>query len=107
MKMIRYASLCWASVGATKNPRYRPRPHAIAARTPNHTASFPARGKKVCGDEYLNQFIAMPFVPSFDGDAQCHCRGPRCESPREYQQSSQKQKLGVAAEARGSRLGRS
>src|SRR5262249_895678 len=47
MKMMRYDSPCCASVGATKNPRYRPTAHAAIASAPKTNASFPASGKKV------------------------------------------------------------
>jgi hypothetical protein len=35
---------------------YRPAAHATSARAPNHGTSLPASGKKVWGEEYLNQF---------------------------------------------------
>src|SRR5207249_10682615 len=102
MKMMRYASPCWASVGATKNPRYRPTPHATSASTPKPSASFPARGKKVWGEEYLNQLM---LISLFNRNTQCHRRGPRSERPGEYQQGAEEEKLGVSAHARGRRLG--
>jgi len=53
-------------VGATKNPKYKPAVQAMSARTPNQNASFPARGKKLCGEEYLNQFTAAPRLGSLN-----------------------------------------
>src|SRR5258706_10312588 len=52
---------------------YRPAAHAIAAKAPNQNASFPARGKKLCGEEYLNQFTlsllpqVAELLPVLDG----------------------------------------
>src|SRR5438128_1236687 len=40
---------------------YRPAAHARNARAPNQNASFPARGKKVWGEEYLNQLTLMQY----------------------------------------------
>src|SRR4030095_2862795 len=55
MKMMRYESPCVASVGATKNPTYRPHAASAAASAKNHGVSFPASGKNVCGDENQNK----------------------------------------------------
>jgi hypothetical protein len=44
MKMMRYDSPCWASVGATKKPMYSPTSMRITAAAPNHGTIFPASG---------------------------------------------------------------
>jgi hypothetical protein len=44
MKMMRYDSPCWKSVGATKNPMYSPAMASSAAAAMNHGTIFPATG---------------------------------------------------------------
>ena len=44
MKMIRYASPCWKSVGAMPNPIHRPAIVQTAASHANHGATLPASG---------------------------------------------------------------
>jgi hypothetical protein len=49
MKMMRYDSPCWASVGATKNATYRPTAARITADVAKYGIIFPASGKNICG----------------------------------------------------------
>src|SRR5882762_964494 len=96
---------------------YRPAAHAIAARAPNQGTSFPARGKKLCGEEYLNQFnwsllpqitelppalddIAGRLSRLFRRNAQRHRDRPWRESPGEHEERAKQQKLRLPAETR-------
>src|SRR6266581_4777165 len=58
-KMIRYASPCCASVGATTRPSHSPTIASNAAAAPNQRASRCATGKKDTGEAYLNQLIEV------------------------------------------------
>src|SRR6266700_1270136 len=59
IKMIRYASPCCASAGATTRPSHSPVTASKAAAAPNHRASHCATGKKDTGEAYLNQLIEV------------------------------------------------
>src|SRR5882672_6091138 len=103
MKMMRYDSPCWASLGATKNPMFRPIAQARAASVPKKAASLPARGKKVWGEEYLNQLMLMWL---FDRDTQRRRRRPRRERRGDDQHCPEEQELRVSTQARGRRFRR-
>ena len=64
-------ALCRKSVGATKNPMYRPTPINPSAAAENHGIILPASGWKACGDEYLNQLMPMKLIQNvlFQRDA--------------------------------------
>src|SRR6266704_152671 len=62
IKMIRYASPCCASVGATPRPSHSPTIASNAAAAPNQRASRCATGKKDTGEAYLNQLIEVKCI---------------------------------------------
>src|SRR5437667_2204571 len=64
IKMIRYASPCCASVGATTRPSHSPTIASNAAAAPNQRASRCATGKKDTGEAYLNQLIEVKCLSS-------------------------------------------
>src|SRR6266851_328222 len=76
IKMIRYASPCCASVGATTRPSHSPTIASGAAATPNQRASRCATGKKDTGEAYLNQLIEVKCI-SIQRDPNCRRAGDR------------------------------
>src|SRR4051812_28826373 len=109
MKMMRYASPCCASVGATKKPRYSPTAQATTASAPKPAASRRASGKKVCGEEYLYQFTAVPVrgtpywmtsaIRLFRRNPQSHRGRPRRKGAGRHQERREQQELGLPAQA--------
>src|SRR6266568_3358200 len=62
IKIIRYASPCCASAGATTRPSHSPGIASNAAAAPNQRASRCATGKKDTGEAYLNQLIEVKCI---------------------------------------------
>src|SRR5437764_6057621 len=60
--MIRYASPCCASAGATKSPSHNPTAASSTEASPNQRASRCASGKNDTGEAYRNQLIEVKFV---------------------------------------------
>src|SRR5437762_4914706 len=76
IKMIRYASPCCASVGATTRPSHSPTIASNAAAAPNQRASRCATGKKDTGEAYLNQLIEVKCISIQRNPDRC-CAGCR------------------------------
>src|SRR5580693_1861951 len=62
MKMMRYASPCCASVGATTRPSHNPTPASSAAGTENHHAIRTASGKNDACEAKRNQLIKRALI---------------------------------------------
>src|SRR5450755_1096971 len=93
MKMIRYASPCCASVGATMSPIQSPAAVSTAAAAPNHGTRRRASGKNDAGDASLNHAIALMGLIELSIQGDPHRGGRRqrradhCHQERRGEQS--------------------
>src|SRR5580704_498464 len=99
MKMMRYASPCCASVGATTRPSHSPAAASRAAGTANHRAIRPASGKNDAGDANLNQLIKCELM-SIERNANRGRGGERRADDRGEQRRTQQRQLRPCAKTR-------
>src|SRR5271170_7419906 len=92
MKMMRYASPCCASVGATNRPSHRPTAASRAAGTANHHAIRPATGKNDAGEANLNQLIKFELM-SIECNANSSSGGERRADDRGEQRRAEYRQL--------------
>ena len=112
--MIRYASPCVASVGATKNPMYSPIAARIAAAAANQGSIRP--GKRVEGlrrgeaepVDHAVELIRSCFtaVHSFQGDPERRGNGPRREERGDREARPEQRQVRRGASSRQIRVDR-